>query len=190
MGKVLKRPTRIVYPTPAALVTCVDREGKPNIITLAEVFHPCIANPTMIGLAIAPQRYSNRLIRETREFVVNFPTVDLVEKVDGCGCVSGRDVDKFERFGLTPMPAKHVKPPLIKECPVNVECVLKSVQPIGYHDFFMGEVVAIHVDEEVLDENGNIIPEKLRPIVFVLGEYWSLGERVGRYGFSREKGAA
>jgi flavin reductase (DIM6/NTAB) family NADH-FMN oxidoreductase RutF len=166
----------------------VDEDGRPNVITLAEVAHPCIANPTMMMLAIAPKRYSNGLIRKTGEFVVNFPTADLVEKVDGCGCVSGREVDKFERFGLTPIPASHVKPPLIKECPVNVECVLKSVQPIGYHDFFMGEVVAIHIDEEMLDRNGNIVPERLNPLVFVLGEYWSVGERLGRYGFSRRKG--
>ena len=187
MGKVRMSPRRIVYPTPAALITCVDEEGRPNIITLAEVAHPCIANPTMMMLAIAPERYSNGLIRKTREFVVNFPTANLAEKVDGCGCVSGRDVDKFDRFGLTPLPASHVKPPLIKECPINVECVLKSVQPIGYHDFFMGEVVAIHVDEEVLDERGGIVPGKLNPLVFVLGEYWNVGRRLGHHGFSRSK---
>ena len=140
---------RILYPTPVALITCVSREGQPNIITLAEVFMPCIRSPLTIGLAINPSRYSNSLIRETKEFVVNVPTADMVQIVDYCGTVSGRTVNKFEVTGLTPEPATQVKSPLIKECPVSIECKLIRVMPIGYHDFFMGEALAVHVDEKV-----------------------------------------
>ena len=183
--KELRKPFRAIYPTPVALVTSVSPEGRPNIITLAEVGMPCIADPLVIGLAINPGRYSHGLIRETGEFVVNLPPVGLLREVDYCGTVSGRDVDKFRETGLTPEPATHVRPPLIKECPVNIECRLMRVTPLGYHDFFMGEGLAVHVDEAVLDDRGRLDFSKARPLVYNGGEYWSCGERLGRHGFTR-----
>jgi flavin reductase (DIM6/NTAB) family NADH-FMN oxidoreductase RutF len=170
-----------VYPTPAGLVTSVDAAGKPNIITLGEIFNISISRPVILGIAIRKARYSHGLISETREYVVNLPTVDIAEKVWNCGSVSGRGVDKFERFGLTPLPATVVKPPLIAECPVNLECRVTDVQVIGDHDLFLGEVVAQHVDEDVLDENGKIAVEKLNGFAFVLGEFWTFGHKMERH---------
>jgi flavin reductase (DIM6/NTAB) family NADH-FMN oxidoreductase RutF len=178
MAKRQVKPHRPVYPTPAGLITSVDAAGKPNIITLGEVFNISISRPVILGVAIRKERYSHGLISETREYVVNLPTVDIAEKVLSCGRVSGRDVDKLKRFGLTPLPATIVKPPLIAECPVNIECKVTGIQVIGDHDLFLGEVVAQHVDEDVLDENGKIVVERLNGFAFVLSEFWAFGRKV------------
>jgi flavin reductase (DIM6/NTAB) family NADH-FMN oxidoreductase RutF len=177
--------SRPLYPTPVCLVTSISPEGKPNIITLAEVYMPCIRDPLTMGLSINPTRYSNYLIRTMKEFVVNIPTADMVKVVDYCGVVSGRNVDKFKAAGLTPEPATYVKPPLIGECPVNIECRLKQVTPIGYHDFFMGEGLAVHVDESILEDN-KIDMTKAKPLLYNLGEYWTCGNYLGTHGFSRQ----
>jgi flavin reductase (DIM6/NTAB) family NADH-FMN oxidoreductase RutF len=173
-------PHRPIYPTPAGLVTSVDSAGRPNIITLGEVFNISIARPVILGIAIRKERHSHRLISETREYVVNLPTRDIAEEVWYCGSVSGRVVDKFAESGLTPVAAHQVRPPLIAECPVNLECKVLAVQEIGDHDLFLGEVVVQHVDESVLDEVGRISVEKLRAFAFVSGEFWMLGQKMPR----------
>ena len=179
MTKRQVRPHRPVYPTPAGLITSVDSAGKPNIITLGEVFNISISRPVILGIAIRKATYSHGLISETREYVVNLPTVDIAEQVWGCGGVSGRSADKFARFGLTPLPATVVRPPLIAECPVNLECKVTGIQVIGDHDLFLGEVVAQHVDEDVLDGD-KIVVERLNGFAFVLGEFWTFGHKMER----------
>ena len=125
LEKVQSPSERPIYPTPAGLVTTVDADGKANIITLGEIYNLSIRKHVIVGLGIAPQRYSHQLLCECREFVVNLPTSALLDKVLACGNVSGRDDhDKFAMTGLTPLPAQKVKPPLIAECPVNLECRL------------------------------------------------------------------
>ena len=176
--KVERRPSALLYPCPVVLVTCVDEEGRPNIIPLAWVGIACSEPPT-IGVAIRPQRHSYGLIKETGEFVVNIPTADILRETDYCGEVSGRDHDKFAETGLTPEPARRVGPPLIEECPVNLECTLRRIVKLGVHDLFLGRVVAVHVDQAILDEGGRVDYAKARPLVFNHGEYWSLGEMVG-----------
>lgn len=178
---LVARPRRPIYPTPAGLVTCVDAEGRPNIITLGEIFNVSIQDPVIIGLAIRKSRLSHRLISESGEFVVNLPTARLYEQVMGCGKTSGRDVDKFERFGLTPLPAIHVRPPLIAECPINLECRLLSVQEVGDHDLFLGEMVAQHADAEVLDKHGNVDTHKLAPFAMVIFDFYRLGDYLGKF---------
>jgi flavin reductase (DIM6/NTAB) family NADH-FMN oxidoreductase RutF len=180
------RPFRPIYPSPAALITAVDAEGTPNIITLAEVFNISIGKPVIVGIAIRPATYSHGLIAATKEFTVNLPPSRLAAQVDACGSVSGRSgVDKFAAFGLTPVPADEVQPPLIAECPVNVECRVLDIQTIGDHDLFLGEVVAVHVDEDAVDEKDAILTDKLDMLVYIEGEYWSAGERLERHGFYR-----
>lgn len=189
MKKRLVKPFRPVYPSPAALVTSVSEDGDPNIITLGEVFNISIGvglHPVILGIAIAKPRYSHELIAATREFVVNFPTAQMVKIVDLVGTVSGRDVDKFAEYGLTPVPARHVQPPLIAECPLNVECRVLSIQEVGDHDLFLGEVLAEHVAEEALDEHGRVQVDKLDFLCYLHNEYWSCGQRLGRHGFSRQ----
>jgi flavin reductase (DIM6/NTAB) family NADH-FMN oxidoreductase RutF len=178
MSKVQVKPHRPVYPTPAGLITSVDALGKPNIITLGEVFNISISRPVILGIAIRKATYSHGLISETREYVVNLPTVAISEQVLACGRVSGRTADKFATTGLTPLPASVVRPPLIAECPVNIECKVVGIQEIGDHDLFLGEAVAQHVDEAVLDEQGTIQVERLNGFAFVLSEFWTLGKKI------------
>ena len=186
MKKRSIKPLRPVHPSPAALVTSVSEDGRPNIITLGEVFNISISAPVIVGIAIAKPRYSHELISVTRQYVVNLPTSDMVEIVDRCGSVSGREVDKFAKFRLTPVPAEKVKPPLIAECPINAECRVLDIQEVGDHDLFLGEVVAQHVAEEAFDEDGRILVDKLDPLCYLHSEYWSCGRRLGRHGFSNK----
>jgi flavin reductase (DIM6/NTAB) family NADH-FMN oxidoreductase RutF len=186
MSKIEIIPYRPVYPSPAALITCVDEAGRANIITLGEVFNISIRSPVIIGIAIRPATHSHGLISKTREYVVNLPSAAIVEQVDQCGMVSGRDgVDKFDRFELSPIPASVVKPLLIDECPMNIKCKVIGIQTIGDHDLFLGEVVAVHVDDDKVDGNGNLLPDRLDPVSYISSEYWSLGKRLARHGFSK-----
>ncbi len=183
--KVKKSPWAALFPCPVVLVTCVDSKGKPNIITLAWVGTVC-SNPPMLGLGIRPHRYSYELIERSGEFVVNIPTKDILKETDFCGMVSGKDVDKFSQTGLTPEPAEKVKPPLIKECPVNIECLVKKKIPLGVHHLFLGEIVHVHVDQEILNEKGRIDFNRASPFVYNQGEYWSLNRKIGLCGFSKK----
>jgi len=185
--KVTIPPVRPIYPSPAALITSVDAEGRPNIITLGETYNLSIRRPVILGISMMKQRYSHTLISQTREFVVNLPTTRILRQVDLIGTCSGREVDKFAEFGLTPLPATQVAPPLIAECPVNLECRVIGIQEIGDHDMFLGEVVVEHVDADVLDERGNIRTEALDVLCFLHWEYWSLGRRLGHIRFSRKE---
>ena len=184
MAKVSIDPFRSVYPTPAALVTSVAADGKPNIITLGEVFNVSLRTPPVVGLAIRKATYSHGLIAASREFVVNLPREAILRQTDLCGTRTGRSVDKFALTGLTALPASRVRPPLIEECPVNIECRLLSIHEVGDHDLFLGEVLAVHADESVLDEKGRPDPGKLGAFCVMFnsgnpGEYWSLGRRIG-----------
>ncbi len=180
MTKTQIKPHRPVYPTPAGLITSVDADGKPNIITLGEVFNISISRPVILGIAIRKATHSHGSISQCGEYVVNLPTQAIAEQVWACGRVSGRSVDKFALTGLTPLPASVVKPPLIAECPVNIECRVTGIQEIGDHDLFLGEAVAQHVDEALLDEEGKIRVDRLNGFAFVLGEFWALDHKIER----------
>lgn len=182
--KVKKSPWAALFPCPVVLVTCVDSKRTPNIITLAWV-GTVSSDPPMLGLGIRPHRYSYGLIEDSGEFVVNIPTKDILRETDFCGMVSGKDVDKFSETGLTPEPAEKVKPPLIRECPVNIECIVKKKIPLGVHHLFLGEIVRVHVDQDILNEKGRIDFTKVAPIVYNQGEYWSLHQKIGIHGFSQ-----
>jgi flavin reductase (DIM6/NTAB) family NADH-FMN oxidoreductase RutF len=182
--KVKQNPYTALFSCSVVLVTCVDSTGKPNIITLAWAGTVC-SEPPMVGLGIRPSRYSHGLISETKEFVVNIPSTRIIKEADYCGMKSGKKVDKFAKTGLNAEKADKVKAPLIRECPVNLECKLKETISLGAHDLFIGEVVQVHVDEAVLDKNGHIDFNKADPFVYNLGEYWNLNKKIGTYGFSK-----
>jgi flavin reductase (DIM6/NTAB) family NADH-FMN oxidoreductase RutF len=170
-------------PVPAALVTCRRAGERPNIITIAWIGVAC-SRPPMLALGIRPGRFSHALVRDTHQLVVNIPSRDLLERVDWCGLVSGRDRNKFQETGLTPTPAKKVGAPLIQECPLNLECHLRQIIPLGSHDLFLAEVVAMWVDEGILNESGKVDVAKLAPLAYCAGvyEYWGLSPRLGGYG--------
>ena len=173
MAKVAIKPSTYLYPVPAVMVSCGPRE-KPNIITLAWVGTVC-SDPPMLSISIRPSRYSNGLIKEQREFAVNLPTVDLVRVTDYCGTVSGRKVDKFAATGLTPAPAKAIETVVIAECPVNIECQVTQVLPLGVHDLFLAKIVAVQVDESLLNEAGDVDLSQAELFTYSGMRYWSLG---------------
>ena len=186
MGKKSLKPSATLFPVPVVMVTSQDEGSRANIITLAWVG---VVNsiPPMIGIAMQPSRYSSKIIKKTREFVVNIPSEDLLRATDFCGTASGENIDKFETTGLTGVPAERIKAPLIAQCPVNLECVVKQVVPLGSHDLFIGEVVALHVEETILRQDGSINIEKAIPFVYCPGarEYRGLHRVIGTYGFTK-----
>ena len=146
MSKELLKPGNMLYPLPVVMVSLADAEGHPNIITLAWVGTVC-TNPPMVSISVRPERYSYPILKETGEFVINLTTKDLTFATDYCGVKSGRDVDKFKEMGLTAIPASVVKAPMIGESPVNIECKVREIKPLGSHDMFLADVVVVHVGE-------------------------------------------
>jgi flavin reductase (DIM6/NTAB) family NADH-FMN oxidoreductase RutF len=141
----------------------------------------------MVGLGIRPSRYSHGLISGRKEFVVNIPPAKFIVETDYCGINSGKDVDKFAETKLTAEKADTVDVPMIQECPVNMECKLKDVVSLGAHDLFIGEIVQVHIDQDVLNEKGHIDFAKADPFTYNQGEYWSLNKKIGTYGFSKQQ---
>lgn len=138
---------KLLHPMHTVLVSCVGKNGKPNIITLAWAM-PTSINPPLVAISIAPKRHSHALIEETKEFVVNVPTMKILKETLFCGKRSGRNHDKFKEASLTPSPAKKVKPPIIKECVAHVECKLHSQFAVGDHTIFVGEIIEAYANKE------------------------------------------
>ena len=119
--------------------------------------------------------------------MINLTTRELAFATDYCGVKSGRDVDKFADMGLTPLAAEYVKAPLIAESPVNIECRVRQILPIGSHHMFLADVVAVHADEKYMDEGRKFHLEKAEPIVYSHGAYLVCGEQLGTFGYSVKK---
>ena len=186
MGKQLWKPGNMLYPLPVVMVSVADKEGRNNIITIAWAGTVC-SNPPMVSISVRPERYSYNILKETVEFVITLTTKDLTYATDYCGVKSGRDVDKFKEMGLTALPGKEVKAPLIAESPVNIECKVTQVIPLGSHDMFLAEVVAVHVDEKYMEEKGKFHLDKAEPIAYSHGDYLATGELLGTFGYSVKK---
>lgn len=156
---------KLLHPMHTVLVSCVGKNGKPNIITLAWAM-PTSINPPLVAISIAPKRHSHTLIEQTKEFVVNIPTMKILTETLFCGRRSGRNYDKFKKVGLTPLPARKVKPPIIKECVAHLECKLHSQFSTGDHTIFVGEIVEAYANREVFTDRYDL--EKAR-MIFHLG---------------------
>jgi flavin reductase (DIM6/NTAB) family NADH-FMN oxidoreductase RutF len=184
----LKQETRqaFVFPNPVSLVTVADGQGRSNIITIAWLGMAC-SDPVTITIAVRPSRYSHELLAREGEFVANFPGQDLLEQTDVCGTVSGRDVDKWALTGLSPVPATHVGAPMIAECPYSLECRVIETLELGAHDLFVARVLAAHAEESVMDEEGALDYEAIRPLTYLPYDYFSVGERIYHYGQSRQE---
>jgi flavin reductase (DIM6/NTAB) family NADH-FMN oxidoreductase RutF len=180
------KPGNMLYPLPAVMVSCKDKEARPNIITVAWTGTVC-SDPAMVSVSIRKERYSYDLIKNSREFVINLVTKEQVKQADYCGVKSGRDVDKFKEMKLTPVNASKVSVPIIGESPVSIECVVKNILPLGSHDMFLAEVVSVAVDKKLMDKNGRFHLNKSGLIVYSHGEYYGLGELIGRFGYSVKK---
>lgn len=186
MGKQTWKPGNMLYPVPAVMVSC-QREGEtPNIITVAWAGTIC-SDPAMLSISVRKERYSYDIIKETGEFVVNLTTKSLCRATDYCGVRSGRDVHKFQEMHLTPQPSEKIQAPGILESPVNLECRVKEVKPLGTHDMFLAEIVAVHIDDAYMDEKGRFDLNAAGLVAYSHGEYYELGEKLGTFGFSVNK---
>lgn len=185
MGKKSLKPYEALYPVPVVLVSSAAKGSRPNIITIAWAGVVCSGPPT-VSISIRPSRHSHKLIKESGEFVINIPDIKHLRETDYCGLTSGRTTDKFKECAFTAKDAGKVKAPLIAECPVNIECKVKDIISLGAHDMFIGEVVSVNADESVLNDFGSVDYAKTSPIIYKQGQYWSVGKRIGEYGFSRK----
>ena len=185
MSKVKWKAGTFEYPIPAVMVSMGDME-KSNIITVAWT-GIINTNPAMVYISVRPTRYSYNILKEEKEFVINLTTEKLAYATDWCGVKSGRDVDKFKEMKLTKEKANMVKCPLIKESPVSIECKVKKIIELGSHTMFMAEVLCIDADEKYIDEKGAFDISKCNLIAYANGGYYSLGKKLGKFGYSVQK---
>jgi flavin reductase (DIM6/NTAB) family NADH-FMN oxidoreductase RutF len=169
MKKSIGTPERL-YPNPVVMVSCSSKNID-NIITLAWVGTVC-SNPPMISISIRPSRYSHEIISASKEFVINIPNEEMIAACDFCGTKSGRDVNKFKELGLTKEKGFTVNTPLIKECPINIECQVRQIIHLGTHDMFIGEVVSVNADEEVVYLDGEIDYERINAVSYLMDNYF------------------
>lgn len=186
MGKQSWKAGNMLNPVPAVMVSVADKSGRANIITVAWAGTVC-TNPPMVSISVRPSRYSYEIIETTGEFVINLTNEKLVRACDYCGVVSGRDVDKFKKTGLTPMAVEHVNAPAIAESPVNIACRVVESRSLGSHTMFLAEVLGVTVDEEYLDETGRFGINETGLIMYSHGEYFALGKKLGSFGYSVKK---
>ena len=184
MDKVAWQSGALLGPLPAVMVSCGDME-KSNIITVAWCG---ITNtiPPKTYISIRPSRHSYEIIKEKMEFVINLTPATLAKKADWCGIYTGKKVDKFKECGFTKEKASKINAPLISECPISIECKVTDIIPLGSHDMFLADIVAVNVEKSLL-EGDKLCINRAHLCAFAHGEYYKLGDRIGKFGFSVKK---
>lgn len=177
------KPGTLLAPVPAVMVSCALPGEKPNIVTVAWA-GTVNSDPPMCSVSLRPTRYSHGIIRDSGEFVINLCGQDNLKATDFCGVKSGRDVDKFAACGLTALPVEGFSAPAVAECPVYLACKVKSVQSLGSHDLFLGEITRVGVKKELVNEDGGIDFGKARLVGYNHGVYYALGKTLGFFGYS------
>lgn len=185
MSKTMWKPGTFLYPLPAVMVSCGTME-KSNIITVAWT-GILNTDPATLYISVRPTRYSYKIIKESREFVINLTNKELAKATDWCGVKTGAKVDKFKEMKLHKEKANFVKCPMIKESPVSVECKVKEIKELGSHHMFIAEVLAINADEKYINEKGAFDISKCDLIAYSNGHYYQLGKKIGKFGFSVQK---
>lgn len=184
MKKVNKKPAALIYPVPAAMVSCGSKPEEHNIITIAWT-GTINSIPPMCYVSIRKERYSHAIIKRNMEFVINYSTKDLVRAADFCGRKSGRDCDKFKEMNLTPRKGEKVNSIIIVESPINIECKVTEIKELGSHDMFIAEVVNIQVAENYIDKStGTINMQHQDLMAYSHGKYVQLGDIIEQAGFS------
>jgi len=187
MSKKLFKGSSMLNPVPVVLITCKNSEGKVNVFTVGWIGTAC-TKPPLITVSIRPSRLSYEYIKENGEFVINLPTKSQVRAVDYCGVRSGRTNDKITESGFILEDSTEISVPMIKQCPVTMECRVKSITPLGTHDLFLAEVLAVHVENNLIDAKGKIHLEKADLISYSHGEYFPIETKaIGTFGFSVKK---
>ncbi len=185
LSKVKWKGGALLAPVPSVMVSCGTMEN-PNIITVAWTG---LVNtiPPKTYISVRPSRHSYGLIKESGQFAINLTPVSLVKQADWCGIHTGRKVDKFARCELTPDEAGEISAPLILECPISLECRVFDIVPMGSHDMFLADIVAVDVAPGLLDKSGRLCIERAHLAAFAHGEYFELGKSLGKFGFSVAK---
>ena len=187
MSKItFQKPGNFIYPVPAVMVSLRDTSGKSNIITIAWTGTIC-SDPPMAYISVRKNRASYPMLVESGEFVINLPSEELVRALDYCGVRSLDQVDKWKEMNLHEGQASVVSAPTIEEAPVSIECKVTQVLPLGSHDMFLAEVVAVDVDERYIDEKGAFHMDQVGLVAYSHGDYMSLGEKLGSFGYSVRK---
>ena len=185
MSRTIWKPGTFIYPIPAVMVTSGTYE-KSNIMTVAWT-GILNTNPATCYISVRPERYSYNLIKENGEFAINLTNEKLAFATDWCGVRSGAKYDKFKEMNLTKEKAKFIKCPIIKESPVAIECKVKEIRKLGSHDLFIAEVLSIDADNKYIDNNGAFDISKCNLIAYANGGYYTLGKKIGKFGFSVQK---
>lgn len=181
------KPGTMIYPLPAVLVSCGNSPEEYNVFTVAWVGTLC-TNPPVCYISVRPERHSYPIIRKNMEFVINLTTTEMAYAADWCGVRSGRDYNKFEEMHLTPGKASVIGAPVIEESPLCIECRVKDIITLGSHDMFIADVVNVQADDRFLNkETGKLELAESDPLVYVHGEYFGLGEKIGKFGWSVQK---
>lgn len=181
------KPGTLIYPLPAAMISCGSHPEEYNIITLSWLGTIC-TNPPMCYISVRPERHSYDIIKRNMEFVINITTKELAHATDWCGVKSGRDFNKFDEAKLTAGKAAIVQAPIIEESPLNIECRVREILSLGSHDMFIADVVNVKADEKYIDpKTGKFDLEKSSPIAYSHGQYYDLGEKLGGFGWSVRK---
>lgn len=184
--KVSWRPGTQIYPLPAVIVTCGNSPKNWNLLTVSWTGTIC-SDPAMCFISVRPERHSYPLIVENMEFTINLTTTKMAWSTDWVGVRSGKDYNKWEITGLTPLPGEKVASPSILQSPLSIECRVKEIIKLGTHDMFLADVLNVRVDADLLDDNGKFNLEEAGLIAYVHGHYYSLGEMIGKFGFSVKK---
>lgn len=181
------KPGTMIYPLPAALVSCGSTPEEYNVLTVAWTGTIC-SEPAMCYISVRPERHSYPILKKNMEFVINLTTKDMAFATDWCGVRSGKDYHKFEEMKLTPGKAKMVSAPIIEESPLCIECRVKEIVSLGSHDMFIAEVLNVKADEKYLDaETGKFDLVASGLMAYVHGGYYELGKKIGKFGWSVEK---
>lgn len=186
MSKINWKPGNMLYPLPAVMISCQEKEQKPNIITVAWAGTIC-SDPVMVSISVRKERYSHDIIKNTGEFVINLVTEELAYATDYCGVKSGKDVDKFKKCHLTPIAIEGVNAPAIAESPLSLACKVKEIKELGSHDMFIAEVVGVTVDDKYMNKNGKFELNSSKLVTYSHGEYFGLGKKIGKFGYSVKK---
>ena len=183
MAKQKWKPGNMVYPLPAVLVSCGDKEGNLNLMTAAWTGTIC-SDPPMVYVSIRKERHSHHMIRETGEYVINLTTEKLARATDFCGVRSGRDMDKFKEMQLTPVHGALKYAPMVEESPVSIECQVTQVVELGSHDMFIAKVMGVTIDNQYMDDRGKFNLNASGLVSYSHGEYFELGKKLGSFGYS------
>ena len=186
MTKISWRPGTQIYPLPAVIVTCGDSPENWNMLTISWTGTIC-SDPAMCYISVRPERASYPLIKKNMEFTINLTTEKMAFATDWVGVRSGKDFNKWEKTGLTPIDGEMVKSPTILESPLSIECRVKEIIKLGTHDMFISDVLNVRIDSRYMDESGKFDLEKAGLIAYVHGNYYALGENLGKFGFSVKK---